>query len=75
MSYASWYVGMKVVCVDPQDDPEPPNPIYGNVYTVSWIGLDKYNNYVLVDLLELPAVKVAYEPNKIARLPQWISAA
>lgn len=53
-NYTSWYVGMKVVCIETEDDPEPPNPVYGEIYTISWIGVGVDGPAVLIDLLELP---------------------
>lgn len=55
MSYLNWYVGMKVVAIEPVGDPEPPNPVYGEVYTISWIGVaDDGTDDILIDLVELP---------------------
>lgn len=52
MSYRDWHVGMKVVCIEPVDDPESPNPAYGEVYTIAWIGVSCGD--VMIDLVELP---------------------
>lgn len=45
-------VGQQVVCVEAQDDPEPPNPVFGQVYTVSWVGVCE--GHTQIDLAELP---------------------
>lgn len=49
----SFRVGMKVVCVEREQDPFPPNPVYGVVYTVSWVG--SFDAGVVIDLVELPS--------------------
>lgn len=52
MSYLNWHVGMKVVCVDPR--PIPDELVYGEIYTISWIGITG-DNQVSIDLVEIPA--------------------
>lgn len=51
MSAWEFHVGQRVVCVDPSDE-EPPCPQYGEVYTISWIGIS--GGILAVDLIELP---------------------
>jgi len=46
-----FHVGMRVVCIDPDDEPEP-NPLYGEVYTISHIYCR--DDDVMIDLVELP---------------------
>lgn len=53
MDYRQWHVGMKVVCVqDELDGAEPPFPVRGTVYTISWIGMS--GGFLVIDLVELP---------------------
>lgn len=53
--YRDWQVGDRVVCVGGPKPGEPePNPVVGEVYTISWIGLDSYDE-VIINLAEMPA--------------------